>query len=241
MAEVKAMKIKLLIAALFITSFMNIFAQGLADPASVTTANSQITEVRLDGFEDASFWQVAMPIDMGVISRQSRLGIPTDLSTDKWTERDDKFGIPKTYAKQKVLGVKVEYISRGYNWFTITPVKPIVVEGICQSLSFWVAGRNYNHWLKAVIQDFYGNERQLYVDRLRFIGWKELKISIPETVKQRDFHFVDKIGIKFNGFIVECDPVETFGVYYLYLDELRAQTDVFNEKTRDLDDMVDDW
>ena len=213
------------------------------DPDSVTTANSQITEVRLNGFEDASFWTVAMPIDQGVITKQSRRGYPKDLSTDgsPILRRDDKYGIPKNYSKDKVLGVKVEYISRGYNWFSVKPVKPIVVEGICQSISVWVAGRNYKHWLRVIIQDFFGSERLLYVDRLNFVGWKELVVSIPEVVRQRDFHFVDKIGIKFNGFLIECDPIETYGDYYLYFDELRAFTDIFNEKTRDVDDMHDDW
>ena len=235
------MKIKHLISIILVTSISFVSAQEMADPSSVTTANSQITEVRLDGFEDASFWKVAMPIDQGVISRVSRNGKPIEIDTDDWKARDAKYGIPASYAKERVLGVKVEYIARGYNWFTVVPVKPVVIEGITQSISVWVAGRNYNHWMKMVLQDFYGKERHVFVDRLRFIGWKELKVSIPETVVQRDFHFVDKIGIKFNGFVIECDPIETFGVYYLYLDELRAVTDVFNEKTRDLDDMVDDW
>ena len=70
---------------------------------------------------------------------------------------------------------------------------------------------------------------------------KIYKVSIPESIIQRDFHFVDRQGIKFVGFLVECDPVETYGTYYVYFDELRALTDIFNEKTRDLDDMVDGW
>jgi len=228
---------------LLLLSFFAITAQqqSAVTPENITTANSQITEVRLNGFEDASFWKVAMPIDQGVISRQSRPGIPKDVSSDKGVQRDEKYGIPRNYARDKVLGVRVDYISRGYNAFTIKPVKPIIIEGICQNLSFWVAGRNYKHTLKIMIQDFFGNERQVYVGPLNFIGWKELVVSIPETVNQRDFHFIDKQGIKFNGFLIECDPTETYGVYYIYFDELRASTDVFNEKTRDADDMHDDW
>lgn len=235
------MKSKLLITILLLCGLFIINAQEDVDPTSVMTANSQITEVRLDGFEDASFWKVAMPLEQGIISRQSRVGRPADLSSDAWNERDEKYGIPNTYAKDKVFGVKVEYMKRGYHWFSITPMKPIVIEGICQSISFWVAGRNYSHTLKILIQDFYGNNRELYAEKLRFVGWKELKVSIPETIVQRDFHFVDKIGIRFIGFLIECDPMETYGSYYIYFDELRAETDIFNEKTRDPDDMVDDW
>lgn len=234
------MKRNILVLFLILCCSGFIIAQDI-DPDSVTTANSQITEVRLSGFEDASFWDVDMSIDMGIISKQSRRGRPKDVSSDVYKERDERFGIPNTYAKEKVLGIKVEYISRGFNYFTIIPAKPIVIEGICQSISFWVAGRNYRHWLRIVLQDFLGRNRYLYVDRLNFIGWKELRVAIPETIMQQDFHFPDKIGIKFAGFVIECDPMETYGTYYMYLDELRAITDVFNEKTRDVDDMGDDW
>jgi hypothetical protein len=207
------------------------------------SANSLITEIRLSGFEDASFWYAGMPIDQGFISKETRPGVPKDVSDDNsaFAKRDINAGIPRTYPKQKVLGIKVEYIARGYNWFAIRPVKPIVVEGICQSLSVWVAGRNYKHVLKMMVQDFFGNERHLYVDKLNFIGWKELSVSIPDNINQRDFHFVNRQGIKFSGFYVECDPVETFGIYYMYFDELRAVSDMFNEKTIDIDDMRDDW
>jgi hypothetical protein len=251
-------KIIFTVCLIFLTYF-TINAQAAATPApssagastttntpgvdNITTANSQIVEVRLSGFEDASFWDVKMPIDQGVISRQTRPGAPKDVISDSSTfaKRDEKSGIPRNYSRDKVLGVKVEYISRGYNYFTIKPVKPIIIEGICQNIKVWVAGKNYKHTLKLLVQDFFGNDRQLLAGPLNFIGWKEMLVSIPENINQRDFHFVDKQGIKFNGFLVECEPMETYGVYYIYFDELRAETDIFNEKTRDVDDMHDDW
>lgn len=216
-----------------------------SDPDSVTAANSQITEVRLSGFEDASFWEVSMPIDQGVILKQTRKGAPVDIMSDDSSNavkvRDEKYGIPRNYDKEKVLGVKVQYIARGYNWFSVRPIRPIVIEGVTQSISCYVAGRNYKHILKIFVLDYYGRERSLILDKLNFIGWKDLMVSIPSFVEQTDFHYVDKQGIKFNGFMVECDPLETYGTYYIYFDELRAMTDIFNEKTRDVDDMRDGW
>lgn len=230
----------LVLIAIFCTLTMALYSQN-PDEASVLTANSEITEIRLNGFEDASFWDVGMPIDQGIITKRSRIGHPQDLINEKGKARDEKYAIPDTYSKEGVLGIKVEYISRGYNWFSIKPVKPVVIEGITQSISFWVAGRSYRHWMKILIKDFEDKDMIIPVDRLNFQGWKELVVSIPERVKQRDYHFVDKRGIKFNGFLIECDPVETYGSYYIYFDELRAVTDLFNEKTRDQNDMPDDW
>jgi hypothetical protein len=49
------------------------------------------------------------------------------------------------------------------------------------------------------------------------------------------------MGIKVIGFKIDCDPMEAFGSYYLYLDDLRAVADLFAEDNRDPDDMVDSW
>ncbi len=95
--------------------------------------------------------------------------------------------------------------------------------------------------LKIFVLDYYGNEQELVADKLNFIGWKELVVPIPDNIVQTDYHFPDKQGIKFNGFLVECDPAEAYGVYYIYFDELRALTDIFNEKTKDEFDISDDW
>ncbi|HOJ64253.1 MAG TPA: flagellar filament outer layer protein FlaA [Spirochaetota bacterium] len=305
----------ILVLIIIFISFSVIFAQEGEQTFEGIAANSQISNIRLNGFEDASFWEVAMPIDQGIITKRSRRGAPKDIENeipyrveakvfeedvvknikdgedasfiqglyekkiDKYTIADDDGAlteivneyytlkedgvtrdkkkrareilikneidkkVPEVYARDKVLGVKVEFIARGYNWFSIKPIKPIVIEGRCQSISVWVAGRSYKHVLKMIILDLFNNQRILYVGKLNFTGWKQLTAYIPgnNIVKQWDHHYVDKEGIKFNGFLIECDPVETFGSYYIYFDELRATTDLFSESTRDDDDMRDDW
>jgi hypothetical protein len=49
------------------------------------------------------------------------------------------------------------------------------------------------------------------------------------------------MGLKVLGFKIECDPMEAYGSYYVYFDDLRAVTDLFAEDNRDVDDMVDSW
>jgi hypothetical protein len=239
-------KLRILIPLLII--FCLTFSINTQDDKSDTalTANSQITELRLSGFEDASFWQVSMPRDQGIIVRQSRPGGASDVKDENALnsikKRDEEYGIPQGYPKEKVLGVKVIYISRGHNWFAIRPAKPLVVEGKCTHLSVFIAGRNYKHVLKIFILDYFGREQVIYVDKLNFVGWKELVAPIPERIVQSDYHYAIKQGIKFNGFLIECAPLETYGIYYMYFDELRAKTDIFNEKTEDnAFDISDDW
>jgi hypothetical protein len=80
------------------------------------------------------------------------------------------------------------------------------------------------------------------------MGWKKMTVTIPPQaedglsgVVQRNYHYNNHMGIKIIGFRIDCDPLEAYGSYYLYLDDLRATTDLFSEYYRDPDDMVDGW
>ncbi len=257
---------KLLLTLILISSVAFVYsqAQGQGDKLAFDKL-VQLTTVRLSGFEDASFWKVYMPIDMGIIVKRTRQGAPLQVEDPKDAEgnqikeddptyaeklvpnhislEDKDAGIPRNYERKTVLGVKVMYISRGHNWFTVRPIKPIVIEGVTHSLSVYIACRNYKHFLKVAILDFFGRERLLPVDYLKHPGWKRFTINVPgeKVIKQWDHRFPHKRGIKFNGFLVECEPSETFGTYYMYFDELRARTDIFSELTKDKDDMEDNW
>ena len=49
------------------------------------------------------------------------------------------------------------------------------------------------------------------------------------------------MGITIRGFNILCDLDETYGSYYIYMDDLRAVTDLFAEESRDEDDILDSW
>jgi hypothetical protein len=111
-----------------------------------------------------------------------------------------------------------------------------------------VAGRNFNHVLYLQLQDFFGNKYELPLGKLNFQGWKKLSVAIPPQnpdgrtgIVQRNFHYTSRMGLKVMGFRIECDPEEAFGTYYIYMDDLRAVTDLFAEDMRDADDMPDTW
>ncbi|MDR2049403.1 MAG: flagellar filament outer layer protein FlaA, partial [Treponema sp.] len=42
-------------------------------------------------------------------------------------------------------------------------------------------------------------------------------------------------------FRIDCDPMEAYGSYYIYFDDLRAVTDLFAEDIKDADDPSDMW
>ena len=211
---------------------------GTPNPADIGKDQAQqlLKEVSIDKFEDAAFWEASMPLDMGIVSAK-RLGgspagkqpIPDESSLG--IKEEDKY----------VLGVKVSFFRRGDSFFVIHPATPLAVEGIVKTISVWVVGRNFNHTLKVIFEDYAGQQKEISMGTLNFVGWKKLTVAIPPSIQQAEFHYAYRTGIRIRGFEVDTDPLDSYGVYYLYLDDLRAVTDLFGESKRDVDDMSDGW
>ncbi|HQJ06124.1 MAG TPA: hypothetical protein PLI57_07075, partial [Spirochaetota bacterium] len=70
------------IVILLVTLSLFAYSQDSAESFDGIAANSQITSIRLTGFEDASFWKVAMPLDQGIISKRTRSGAPKEVATE---------------------------------------------------------------------------------------------------------------------------------------------------------------
>lgn len=235
-----------IVAVILLTSTAFLFAQtevGAPNPekVGVESAQQKLKEVSVDKFEQAGFWISKMSSDEGFTTTRLFEGSPAGKQP---IPEEKDLNIPDKY----VLGTRVDFLRRGFNTFTLLPLRPIPIEGITKTISVWVVGRNYNHTLKIMIQDFFGREYELYLGKLNFQGWKKLTVAIPPQapdgrngIVQRDYHYNSQMGIKVTGFKVECDPMESYGSYYLYLDDLRAVTDLFAEENRDPDDMVDSW
>ncbi len=225
-----------------------VFAQqepevGSANPESIgiDAAQQQLKEISVDKFENDGYWRMSMSSDEGVVT--SRLFAGSPLNKEPIPD-EEGMNIPD----ERVLGGRIDFIRRGHNSFTVYPLRPIPIEGITKTISVWVAGRNFNHELKIMIQDFFGRDYELFVGKLNFQGWKKLTVAIPPQpldgsggIVQRNYHYNNQMGITVTGFRVLCDPMESLGSYYIYFDDLRATTDLFAENSRDPDDMVDAW
>jgi hypothetical protein len=238
------MKTRLTIALLAVASLLSVpvFAQnvvaGAPNPAEIGKDQAQqlLKEVSITKFEDAAFWYAAMPLDMGVAeikrmagSPQGKTQIPDEAKLG--IKEDDKY----------VLGVKVAFFRRGASYFAVHPLNPIPVEGVVKTISLWVVGRNYNHMLRLQFEDYRGQMQELVVGPLNFTGWKKLTVAIPPTIIQTEYHYTYRSGIRITGLQIDCDPLDAYGTYYIYFDDLRAVTDLFGESNRDADDMSDGW
>ena len=230
----------LIIASLFGVAFAQTSSLTDPDPAVIgaDSAKQALKEVSVDLFEREGSWFASISPDYGVISARLFDGSPAGKQP-----LEENADVEDT----KALGVKTEFFRRGVNSFYIKAARPIPIEGITKTVSVWVAGRNQPHDMYLLVQDYFGNNFELYMGNLAFSGWKKMTVAVPPSpdgergIVQHSAYFGDRPGLRVVGFRVDCDPMKARGTYYVYFDDLRAVTDLYDMENRNEDDMVDNW
>lgn len=235
---------KFLLSVLVAAAACAVFAQNslVEDPNPETVGNDSamqsLREQSLDRFERDGSWFVHMSPDYGVISARNFEGSPAMKEPLKGDEDAED---------TQVLGVKVEFFRRGVNSFYITAQRPIATEGVVKTVSVWVCGRNQGHDMYLLVEDYFGRNYELYMGNLGFSGWKKLTCVVPPSpdsehgIVQHSAYYGNKPGLRIIGFRVDCNPMLARGTYYMYLDDLRCVTDLYDLENQDVDDMSDAW
>ncbi|MCS7298366.1 MAG: flagellar filament outer layer protein FlaA [Spirochaetia bacterium] len=194
------------------------------------TAKQMIQPVLVEDFEVPGDWEVQISRDFGVVSFMNRDGFPKALADIK-----DK--------NNKVFGVKINFFKRGPAEILIRPVRQIKIPGITKKLKLWVVGRNYTHTLRVVVRDYLGREKEVTIGKINFSGWKLLEVNIPEFIEQENYKVSEERGLSLTGIKIVCDMTDIVPgrPFYIYFDYLTAETDLFVEKFREIDDMSDLW
>ena len=204
------------------------------------SARQALREVSVDRFEREGSWNVHISSDYGVISGRLFDGSP--LAKEPLNDANSQ-----EMTDTKVFGVKTEFFRRGVNSFFVTAARPIAIEGVTKTVSVWVCGRNMGHQLWLLVQDYFGHNFEIWMGSLEFSGWKKITAAIPPSpdsehgIIQQSAYHGDKPGLRVVGFRIDCNPMEARGSYYVYFDDLRAVTDLYDMENRDEDDMSDAW
>ncbi|HMA99585.1 MAG TPA: flagellar filament outer layer protein FlaA [Spirochaetota bacterium] len=239
-------RLSIIIAILFFFTWLA--GQGQSDDRNVsdkykdTSLQGEIDVVRtnIEDFEDASSWLGSMPREQGLIRVQRRENGSQEVDQDSKQPGKDK---------NYCLGSKVAFFKSGLNWFAMSPPREIHIPGVTKELQVWVHGRNKRHLLSAIIRDIQGRLFKVEFGRLNFPGWNKLSSRIGRNIDQDNPSLTSQYrrrGIKVNSMLVETHMEDTHGLYYLYLDNLVAETDMFAEKEEERaresgDYMSDDW
>lgn len=240
---------KLLALFVVLLTTGTLFAQSLSDPNPETVGADSglqaLREVSVDKMEREGSWYVHMSPDDGVITARLFGG---EESPSGPTAKEPLIGEEdKANEDVSVLGVRVDFFRRGKDSFTIMSGRPLAIEGTVKTISLWVCGRNQDHEMYVLVQDYFGRNFELYLGSLGFSGWKKLTCVVPPStdgehgIVQSSAYYGDKPGLKLLGFRVDCNPMKARGQYYMYIDDIRAVTDLYEFENRDEDDMNDNW
>lgn len=137
--------------------------------------------------------------------------------------------LTKSDVEPKVLGVKVAYNRKGDNWMEIFPVKDgqnyeIPLIGNVQQIDFWAWGANYLYYLEVLIRDADGRVHVLPAGNMRFNGWKNMIVSIPDWINQHSRLRSGPENLSFVGFRVRSDAAEYVDDYTIYFDNVKYMT-----------------
>lgn len=247
-------KLYFALLALAVLAGASVFAQStqahsITDPDASNVGNDgarqALREISVDKFEREGFWNVHISPDDGIISSRLFGEESHPMGPAAKEPLEDEEAADKT--DYTVFGAKAEFFRRGIDSFWITAQRPIPIEGITKTVSVWVCGRNMQHELWLLVQDYNGNNFELWMGTLQFSGWKRMTVAIPPSmdgvhgIVQNSVYYGTKPGLRIVGFRVDCNPMEARGAYYIYMDDLRAVTDLYDVINKDEDDMPDNW
>jgi len=150
----------------------------------------------------------------------------------------------------KSFGIWGRFDRRGYNWIDVYPVVPgsatesdppqpfeIPLPGRVSTIDAWVWGSNHNFYMEAYIRDFNGVIHSLYMGDLAYVGWRNLKVQIPNHIRQSKRLLPHYAGLTFVKFRIWTMPRERVDNFYVYFNQVKVLTDTF-ESMFDGDDLA---
>ena len=113
----------------------------------------------------------------------------------------------------KSLSVAMLFDRKEYNWIDIIPGtkdKPIELPlpGRVKMLDLWVWSGNFNYYLEAFVRDYRGIVYTIPMGDLTFVGWKNLRINIPDNIPQSKKYLPRREGLTLVKFRIWTRPNE---------------------------------
>ncbi len=209
---------------LFLTSTSNLIADEI-----VQNLESRVVE----SFDnpDTQQWYVGA-------SKFVADGFPLTTYAAAWPE--SLYGANLDNLDLRVLGVQAAFNRTGYNYLEFIPVvenqsgeleaDPITLVGRVKTMDIWVWGSNYNYYMEVHIRDFNGRVHVLPLGGIRFIGWQNLKVEIPNYVPQEGGYVTSGGFIKnleLVKLVLWTKPTEDVSGFNVYIDRIKILTDTF--------------
>jgi len=244
----------LVLALLIGNNGMDVSAQGQQTKAGGTEKKKQPDGLIVDwlnDFEACEDWRATATCPIGDTKIRKIPGKPRPMNEEGQLvdeegnvsqvgfkdDVEDENGIQ--HKNESVLGVKTNFMDRGFDRVEIYPPNEYIIRGKAREIKLWVLGRKFRHTLFVKLRDYRGRTHKLKIGRLDFWGWKEMSVIVPGWLPQSAKYAMLDINLHFVSFVVESDKFEIPGSFYVYLDQFRVITDL-SEFTGD-ETIKDTW
>lgn len=226
--------------------FLSFSVQQLSAQEQTTTSaqDDETNTILLEDFETDGRWIPYIGSTHGSAKILNFEGRPKEKTATNYSD-----GTPSQ--NSKVLGIRLLYSERLKYTFHLKPISPIEIPeaGTVKSINIWVLGRNVPNTLYVVIKDSEDIPHRIaFKDEsgspyLSFIGWKQLKAVIPNTVQQKYIVYSRRPPIKITSLELDQYSYTTRSgkEYFIYLDDLTAEVDTSTQIKADDDDIPDTW
>ncbi len=226
-----------------------VLGSGLLGADEVTVRlESRIIET-WDGPDSGYFPDTGQPISWQL--RGSKFSAPGKpklaYAMNEWPV--DLFGVrPENPENLGVFGINGAFIRQGYNQIELIPgvgsgedfiPKTIALPGRVHTLDFWAWGSNYDFYIEFFFRDYQGIAHRLFPFRnenlsepgsLKFVGWKNMFITMPNYIKQVSNYIQVDTTLSLTKIVITTHPEEIVSDFYIYLDHLKILTDIHDTR-----------
>jgi len=125
----------------------------------------------------------------------------------------------------RVLGVAMLFDRKEYNWVDLVPgtktgegadaqyaPTELPLPGRVKMLDMWVWSGNYDYYMEAFVRDYKGIVHIIPLGDLAFVGWKNIRINIPENIPQSKKYLPKREGLSFVKLRIWTRPTENVAI-----------------------------
>ena len=153
-------------------------------------------------------------------------------------------GDPTAFQNSRSLAVAMLFDRRDYNWVDVVPgvkEKPteLTLPGRVRMIDMWVWSGNFSYYLEAFVRDYRGVVYTIPMGDLTFVGWRNLRINIPDSIPQSKKYLPRREGLTLVKFRIWTKPLEVVVIpgtesaspldraVKFYINNIKVLTDTF--------------
>ena len=222
----------IIIAILMMCTIGTFMAQetnvGVEAPPSVQAGNEFVYLDLIEDFENAEDWVAysTTPVGETRSQRMVQVGDIKSTSDDIPPREGEAYSInQRPNNPNHILGIKTYFNYSGIDRVEIKPPQELMMRGIVKQFSVWVLGRGYRHSLYVKVRDYRNKIHRLNMGSLNFLGWRKMIVIVPTSIRQPTKYGRKSQRLRFVSLFVESNIHEKAGIFYFYVDGLKAIID----------------